>query len=221
MRYTDPTGHALDAGCETIGCKTNTEDLVKYPTGDNTQTENDSTDADSGEHQCDSTSCDLQYYSLSLGIDVPAVMILTGAGVSLFQPEIGVPVALAGMAFEMCALTASPLCAAVKLASVEAVLTVDRYGNIYLGPQIAWGKSILPIISVGFNAGTVITEDKHIVTESELEQNLSGFSVGAGTIATGGLSFSPGIENPVSYYFVGFPELFSINFSHSWQIYDR
>jgi RHS repeat-associated protein len=79
--------------------------------------------------------CDPHYYSLGLGLDAPTLMMLSGAVISFFAPEVGLPVALSGAAFEACAWTATPLCAAVKLASANLALTLDKDGNFYMGPQ--------------------------------------------------------------------------------------
>ena len=156
--------------------------------------------------------CDLHYLSVGLGLDAPTITMLAGLGISLFAPEIGVPVLLAGALFEKCAFMASPLCAAVKLASANVVFTLDKDGNFYMGPQLSWGKSILPFGAVSFNAGVFPTSDGHVPTEAEMEDSLKGWSFSAGTIGTGGISYSPGAsQNQVAYYLVGAPELFSVN----------
>ena len=148
-------------------------------------------------------------------------MMLLGVGLSTFAPEVGVPIGLAGAVFEVCAFSATPLCAAVKLASLNAVFTLDKDDNFYVGPQISWGKSILPLGAISFNAGIYPTEDGHVVTEAEMEDSLRGFSISAGTIATGGVSYSPlASENRKAYYLVGLPEIFSVNFQYNWLVYD-
>jgi hypothetical protein len=166
-------------------------------------------------------SCDPQYYSLGLGLDAPTLMMLAGLGISFFAPDVGVPLGLAGAAFEVCAFTATPLCAAVKLASVNVVGTIDKGGNIYVGPQLSWGKSILPLGAISFNSGIYPTKDGHIATEAEMEDSLQGFAASIGTIATGGISYSPfANENKTAYYLVGVPEIFSVNVQYNWLIYD-
>jgi len=151
-----------------------------------------------------------------LGVDAPAIITLAGLGLSTAKPEIGFPVALAGATFEMCPYAGNPVCAMVKLLSIGGVLTVDKYGNTYAGPQVSWGKSVLPVLAGSVNMGSVVSDDQ--VTRSELEETLSGFSVSVGTIATGGISFSPGARKPLTYYIVGLPELFSINVQYTMQI---
>ena len=128
---------------------------------------------------------------------------------------------MAGATFEACAFTATPLCAAVKLASANLALTIDKDGNLYMGPQMSWGKSVLPFGSVSLNSGVYLTQDGHVPTEAEMESSLGGFSMSAGTIGTGGVSYSPTAnENKTAYYLVGIPELFSVNFQYNWLIYD-
>jgi RHS repeat-associated protein len=217
LRYADPTGHWIDEGG---GFATNKKKNGRLrivsgrrvgnsdgdgifkpspPTGGGSGGNDKSQDC-SWSGAFGGKGCDPQYYSAALGLDVPTLMMLSGLGISIFAPEVGVPIGLAGAAFEACAVTATPLCAAVKLASINAVFTLDQDGNFYVGPQISWGKSILPFGAVSFNAGIYPTEDGHVPTEREMEDSLKGFSLSAGTIATGGLSYSPNAKaNKVAY----------------------
>ena len=66
-----------------------------------------------------------------------------------------------------------------------------------------------------------MTNDGHSAYETELEQNLSGLSFGAGSIVTFGASWSPGAEYPYSQYLVGVPEIASVNIHYSWMVYDN
>jgi RHS repeat-associated protein len=223
LRYTDPTGHK-----PIIDDDENGNPIVDpfWRPGNNRNDDDEVTNHQ--EQNCSwsgafgGEGCDPQYYSLALGLDAPTLMMLSGLGMSYFAPEVGVPLGLAGAAFEACAFTATPLCAAVKLTSVNAVFTLDKDGNFYIGPQVSWGKSILPFGAVSFNSGIYPTEDGHIPTESEMEDSLKGLSFSAGTIATGGLSYSPSAKaNQVAYYLVGVPEIFSINvFQYNVLVYD-
>jgi hypothetical protein len=182
---------------------------------------------DTNQHQCTNilgqTGGCINYVSGSLGLDAPTIMMLSGAGLSFIGlPEAGAPIALAGAAFEACAFTATPLCAAVKLLSVNISGTLDEYGNLYLGPQISWGKSILPFVALSDYWGVISSgNDSHVPTETETKDTLSGFSVSAGSIATGGVSYSPFAQTyNTSYYLDGFPEVFSINVNYNFFIHD-
>ena len=202
LRLVDPSGHSP---CDIAGSDPECNDLKDQ----------------SDDNSCTITNCDPQYHSVALGIDAPTLIALTGLGIAFFSPEVGVPIGLSGIAFEMCAYTGTPLCAAVKLASINAAFTLDTYGNLYIGPQISWGKSILPVGAASYNMGFYFPEDGHVPTEIEMEDSLQGFAVSAGTIATGGWSFSPTAKtNKVAYYIVGFPELFSINFQYNVLVRD-
>jgi hypothetical protein len=54
-----------------------------------------------------------------------------------------------------------------------------------------------------------------------MEDSLQGFSASAGTIGTGGISYSPfASENKTAYYLVGAPEIFSVNIQYNWLVYD-
>lgn len=163
------------------------------------------------------------YFSASLGLDAPTIMMFIGVGLTYFGlPQAGVPLGLSGAAFEACAFTATPLCAAVKLLSVNVSGTIDQYGNLYVGPQISWGKSILPFIAVSDYLGTISSgNDPHIPTEAETRDTLSGFSFSIGSIATGGVSYSPLASTyQTSYYLDGFPEVFSANANFNFLVYD-
>jgi hypothetical protein len=165
----------------------------------------------------------VNYLSLSLGLDAPTIMMLSGAGLSFVGlPHVGLPLALTGAAFEACAFTATPFCAAVKLLSVNLSGTIDQYGNLYLGPQISWGKSILPFVAVSDYFGVISSgNSSHVPTEAETRDTLSGFSVSAGSIATGGVSYSPLASTyNTSYYLDGFPEVFSVNVNYNFLVYD-
>jgi hypothetical protein len=135
---------------------------------------------------------------------------------------VGVPLALGGATFEACAFTATPLCAGVKLLSVNVSATIDEYGNLYLGPQLSWGKSIFPFVAVSDYYGVISSgNDPHVPTEAEVRDTLSGFSVSAGSIATGGASYSPFASTyQTSYYLDGFPELFSVNVNYNFLAHD-
>jgi len=171
------------------------------------------------------SSCGPFYFSGSLGLDAPTIMMLAGLGISTIAPEVGVPLGLTGAVIEACAYTATPLCAAVKLLSVSISGTIDTNGNIYAGPQFSWGKSILPFVSVSDYFGG-ITEGPgmvpaHNVTEAQMRDTLSGFSVSAGTIATGGISYSPFSSTyKNTYYLDGFPEVGALNINYNFWIYD-
>lgn len=163
------------------------------------------------------------YFSLALGLDTPTIMMLLGLGLSYVGlPQAGAPLALSGAVFEVCAFSATPLCAAVKLLSVNISGTIDQYGNLYIGPQISWGKSILPFVAISDYVGVISSgNNPHVPTESETRDTLSGFSVSVGSIATGGVSYSPLASTyQTTYYLDGFPEVFSVNVNYNFQIYD-
>jgi hypothetical protein len=179
------------------------------------------------DHQCinilGQTGGCANYVSVSLGLDAPTIMMLSGAGLSLVGlPQAGLPIALAGATFDACAYTATPLCAAVKLLSVNISGTIDQYGNLYLGPQISWGKSILPFVAISDYFGVISSgNSSHVPTEAETSDTLSGFSISAGSIATGGVSHSPFASTyNTSYYLDGFPEIFSVNVNYNFLVYD-
>lgn len=155
---------------------------------------------------------------------MPAIMMITGVGLSFARlPQYGLPLALAGVAYEACAFTASPQCAFVKLLSVNLSVTIDEYGNLYAGPQISWGKSILPLISIGNSLGAISSgNDPHVPTETEVRDAITGFSISAGSIATGGISWSPfsDARYNTSYYMVGVPEVASVSLSYNFHLYD-
>jgi hypothetical protein len=128
----------------------------------------------------------VNYVSVAVGLDAPTIELLSGVGLSYVGlPQVGTPLALAGAAFEACAFTATPLCAVVKLLSVNVSGTVDEYGNLYLGPQISWGKSVLPFVAVSDYLGVISSgNNSHVPTEAETRDTLFGFSISAGSIAT-------------------------------------
>ena len=70
--------------------------------------------------------------------------------------------------------------------------------------------------------GTISSgNNSHVPTESETRDTLSGFSMSAGSIATGGISYSPLADTyHTSYYLVGFPEVFSINVNYNFYVHD-
>jgi hypothetical protein len=226
-RYTDPSGHKP---CEENGdlCLSEEQTTRIWKANHSAlQPIRGENKVDSIDKNCSwsgafsGEGCDLQYMSLSLGLDAPTLMMLSGLVLLPFAPEIGTPLGLAGAVFEACAFTATPLCAAVKLASLNVVLSYDKDGNFYAGPQFSWGKSILPFGTVNWNGGIYPTEDGHIPSEAEMEDSIQGFSVSAGTIATGGISYSPFAEkNQTAYYLVGVPEFFSINVQYNWLLFD-
>jgi hypothetical protein len=165
----------------------------------------------------------VSYISASLGLDAPTIMMLFGVGFSAVGlPEVGLPLALSGAAFEACAFTATPLCAAVKLLSVNVSGTIDEYGNLYLGPQISWGKSILPFVAVSDYIGFVGNSPLPVVpTETETRDTLSGLSFSIGSIATGGISYSPLASTfHTSYYIDGVPEIFAVNVNFNFWVHD-
>ena len=165
----------------------------------------------------------VNYFSVSIGLDAPTIMMLLGAGLTYIGfPQAGLPLGLSGAAFEACAFTVTPLCVAVKLLSVNVSGTIDQYGNLYVGPQISWGKSILPFIAVSDYLGTISSgSDPHIPTEAETRDILSGFSFSIGSIATGGVSYSPLASTyQTSYYLDGFPEVFSANANINFLVHD-
>jgi RHS repeat-associated protein len=164
-----------------------------------------------------------RYYSIAIGLDAPTIMVLLGLGLGIAKlPHIGLPVALAGLLFEKCAFTASPVCAAVKLTSLNISATIDSYGNLYIGPQISIGKSILPVVAFSNNIGAIYSHDQEPPTEAEVRDHLTGFSVSGGTIATGGINYSPfATTYNTSYYTVGLPEVISANFNlYNFRVYD-
>ena len=163
------------------------------------------------------------YFAISLRLDSPTIMMLLGSGLSVVGlPEAGLPIALSGAAFEAYAYTATPLCMAVKLSSVNISGTVDQYGNLYVGPQLSWGKSILPFVAVSDYFGVISSgNNPHVPTEDETRDTLSGFSMSIGSIAIGGVSYSPLASTyQISYYFDGFPEVFSANINYNFWVYD-
>jgi RHS repeat-associated protein len=181
-----------------------------------------------GDHDepCNPTSCNPSYMSLSIGIDLPTVIMGTGALISLADglvpafDSVGLPIVLVGALLETCAGTGIPLCVAIKLTSIGGVATVDDYGNVYAGPQLSFGKSVTPFIGGEFDMGFIINGDGRHASEDTTEKFLSGFSVSGGTIATGGIAYSPSL-NKSAYYMVGLPSLGSINASYTWMIYDN
>lgn len=164
----------------------------------------------------------IAYHSLSLGLDVPTIMMISGVALTFFGlPQYGVPIALAGLAFEACVVTLTLLCLAVKSSSLNATFTLDEYGNLYIGGQGSIGKSLLPFVSVSYNYGIIQSNNHHIPTESEVRENLEGISLSIGAIGLNGISYSPTSEKyKTSFYFVGFPEIISANASYSWHVYD-
>lgn len=63
--------------------------------------------------------------------------------------------------------------------------------------------------------------NSHVPTEAETRDTLSGISMSAGSIATGGVSYSPLAKTyKTSYYLDGFPEVFSLNINYNFLIYD-
>ena len=63
--------------------------------------------------------------------------------------------------------------------------------------------------------------NSHFPTEAETRDTLSGISMSAGSIATGGVSYSPLAKTyKTSYYLDGFPEVFSLNINYNFLIYD-
>ncbi len=121
---------------------------------------------------------------------------------------------------EMCAFTASFLCMAVKLTSVNVNFTYDYQGNFYFGGQLSVGKSLLPVVSLGIEPGTIFTGN-HPLSGEEMRDALSGFSVSAGSIATGGISYSPfADDNNTAFYYPIPPELFSVNVTYNIWAHD-
>lgn len=164
-----------------------------------------------------------RYYSVAIGLDAPTIMVLLGLGLSIAKlPNVGLPIALAGLVFEKCAFTGSPLCAAVKLTSLNISATIDSYGNLYVGPQISLGKSLLPVVAFSNNIGAIYSNSQESPTEAEVRDHLTGTSVSVGTIATGGINYSPfATTYNTSYYTVGIPELFSANFNlYNFRVFD-
>ena len=233
LRYVDPTGHK--PACGAYGEECSEDELVALTGGGNTGNSSDNNYCDthpgacgdSNDHQCTNilgqTGGCIIYVSGSLGLDAPTIMMLSGAGLSFIGfPEAGAPIALAGALFEACAFTATPLCAAVKLLSVNISGTIDEYGNLYLGPQISWGKSILPFVAVSDYWGVISNgNNSQVPTEAQTRDTLSGFSVSAGSIVTGGISYSPLAQTyNTTYYLDGFPEMFSVNVNYNFFIHD-
>ena len=61
----------------------------------------------------------------------------------------------------------------------------------------------------------------HTPSELEVQDTLSGVSVSAGSIATGGVSYSPLASTyKTTYYIDGLPEVFSVNLNYNFRIYD-
>jgi hypothetical protein len=54
--------------------------------------------------------------------------------------------------------------------------------------------------------GMILTEDHHFAKETETQDFLQGWSLSAGTIATGGKAYSPA-TNTSAYYLLGVPDL--------------
>ncbi len=241
VNFNDPTGHGQcrsQEDCEDMGTTvmggSNGIPIGGSSGGDDDDRDDphDPTDDPeietlSKDHQCTNIlgeygGC-ISYFSVAIGLDAPTIMMLAGAGLSFVGlPQVGLPLALAGAAFEACAFTATPLCAAVKLLSVNVSATIDEYGNLYVGPQISWGKSILPFVAISDYLGTISSgNDSHVPTEAEVRDNLSGISFSAGTIGTGGISYSPFAQTyNTSYYIDGLPELFSVNANLNFLVYD-
>jgi hypothetical protein len=149
-------------------------------------------------------------------------MMLLGLGISLFAPEIGAPLALTGLLLETCAYAGVPGCIAVKTISLNLSITVDSYGNLYAGPQISIGKSLLPLISFSNNMGAIYSHDQQPPTEAQVRDHLTGFSLSAGTLATGGINYSPlASDIKTSFYTVGLPELASANINlYNFRLFD-
>jgi len=80
----------------------------------------------------------------------------------------------------------------------------------------------LPFVAVSDYFGTISSgNDPHVPTEAETRDTLSGFSVSAGSIGTGGISYSPFAETyNTSYYLDGFTEIFSVNFNYNFLVHD-
>jgi RHS repeat-associated protein len=219
MRFVDPTGHRVACGVMGEGCESTNAHGTKL------DKERDGSEAESGGgRRCydfggASGYCS-DYVSASGGLDLPTLAMTSGLLLSAFAPAVGVPLGLGGAAFEMAAYTGNPLAVAVKSMSLGVTGTLDAHGNLYGGPQVSIGKSLLPVISVGVELGTYFRSDRSL-TQTEMRDSLSGPSVSAGSIATGGVNFSPfAKDNRTAVYYPIPPEVVAASAQFTFWLHD-
>jgi hypothetical protein len=156
-------------------------------------------------------------------------MMAAGYGLSYVAPEAGVPLALIGGAFEVCAFTGTLLCAAVKAASIGPVATLDKYGNLYIGVEGSWGKSMTPFIGASGDLGIIVNDHNLLsggfpdippATEAETTSFLSGpaLSFSCAFCAWQSAAYSPSAEDKWAYQQGIGTTVASINFSYSWLV---
>ena len=207
-KYSDPTGHWEDEDCGS-----GNGNLCELP-----ESEPPPPLPPEGDNNC--KDCP-DFVSVAVTIDVPTLIMLAGLGTAIVNLEVGGTIVLVGATLEACPLSGNPLCILAKFSSLGGTLTVDKYLNVYTGPQYSFGKSAITPVGFSINPGNIITDDGQPITEIESERFFRGISVSAGSIMTGGVLYSPG-ENRSAYYLLvpPAPEIFSANFSLQEMIYD-
>jgi RHS repeat-associated protein len=228
LKYIDPSGHASRPSCAgQPDCGVDDED-------DNgsgfTPPPNPVSPIISG---CTDSACRYDFYSVTAGVDVPTIVWGVGAVISLFAPEVGVPTVLTGKVLELCGYS-NPVCYAIKATSLGGVATLDRYGNVYLGGDLAFGKALTPFVGASF-VGGVISDSPfdpgamggpnfHKSTGAT-EQQTKGFLEGLAFSATAlfapsiGVAYSPFASDQQFASTFGFSTgLYSLDVSYSFNV---
>jgi len=148
-------------------------------------------------------------YNMSVTVDVPTIMMVGGLVITPLNPELGGTIALTGAGMESAAYMGHPLALGLKATSVGASVTIDTYGDIYAGPQLSFGKSLLtPLFGFSVNTQHIITKSGNYANEQETRDFLTGPSIsinsGLGPLVTAfsnipsGVTYSPLANNKSS-----------------------
>jgi hypothetical protein len=186
LRYTDPSGHiaCLDEECNWVESPV-TGKVMWRGSGSPPSSESDWWDSPLEQRP--------DYYYGSVGVSVPDLVMLGGLGVSLVNPDVGVPIALTGGFLKLTGL---------EWFDVGGGLIVDRYQNIYFDLQVEVSYPRLPTdISIAAGYGELVDHRGCYVppTEGELVENLEGPSLEFYIpLGIWGTSLSPGAQVPAA-----------------------
>ena len=155
------------------------------------------------------------YRGNSLELSLPDIVILTGAGISFVQPEVGVPIALIGGAMAVFPPT--------SLSGISVAVEQDNYDRTYVGLGVSWGKAYpVTAFSVSGYEGTLLNDwdNSREAEKKEIADFIAGWGANvtlAGPAGGRGITWSP----PAKFAVVdtrAFPWQTGGSFGYTWML---